>query len=150
MSSERFLIRSAVYLILLKENEILLSRRFKTGWMDGYYSLVAGHIDGNEPVSTAMIREAKEEAGVTIKKEDLLPATVIHRYYPDQEYVDFFFVSKKWDGEPKIMEADKCDDMSWFDLDELPENLLPYIKEAIENYKKGVSFFESGWENNKS
>lgn len=145
MSSERFLIRSAVYLILLKENKILLSRRFNTGWMDGHYSLVAGHIDGNEPVSTAMIREAKEEAGVVIKKEDLLPATVIHRYYPDQEYVDFFFVAKKWEGEPKIIETDKCDDMSWFDLNELPKNLLPYINEAVENYKRGIAFFESGW-----
>lgn len=47
MSSERFLIRSAVYLILLKKNKILLARRFKTGWKDGHYSLVAGHIDGN-------------------------------------------------------------------------------------------------------
>ena len=147
MSSERFLIRSAVYLILLKGKKILLSRRFKTGWMDGHYSLIAGHIDGNEPVSTAMIREAKEEAGIEIKKEDLLPATVIHRYYPDQEYVDFFFVSKKWTGEPKIMELDKCDDMSWFDLNDLPENILPYIKEAVENYKKGIAFFESGWNN---
>jgi len=145
MSSERFLIRSAVYLILLKENKILLSRRFNTGWMDGHYSLVAGHIDGNEPVSTAMAREAKEEAGIDIDKKDLLPATVIHRYYPDQEYVDFFFVAKKWNGEPKIMETDKCDDMSWFDLDDLPENILPYIKEAVLNYKKGVAFFESGW-----
>lgn len=147
MSSERFLIRSAVYLILFKENKILLSRRFNTGWMDGYYSLIAGHLDGNEPVSLAMIREAKEEAGIVVKKEDLLPATVIHRYYPDQEYIDFFFVSKKWSGAPKIMESDKCDDMSWFDLNKLPENLLPYIKEAIENYKKGYPFFESGWNN---
>lgn len=147
MSSERFLIRSAVYLILFKENKILLSRRFNTGWMDGYYSLIAGHLDGNEPVSLAMIREAKEEAGIVVKKEDLLPATVIHRYYPDQEYIDFFFVSKKWSRAPKIMESDKCDDMSWFDLNKLPENLLPYIKEAIENYKKGTSFFESGWNN---
>ena len=147
MSSERFLVRSAVYLILLKENKILLSKRFNTGWMDGHYSLIAGHLDGNEPVSTAMIREAKEEAGIVVKKEDLLPATVIHRYYPGQEYIDFFFVAKKWSGEPKIMEADKCDDMSWFDLNKLPKNLLPHIKEAIENYKKRVPFFESGWNN---
>ncbi len=146
MSSERFLIRSAVYLILFKKNKILLSRRFNTGWMDGHYSLVAGHIDGNEPVSEAMIREAKEEAGVVIKKEDLQPATVIHRYYPGQEYIDFFFVAKKWEGEPRIMESDKCDDMRWYDMDELPENLLPYVKEAVENYKNGIAFFESGWD----
>lgn len=149
MSSERFLIRCAVYLILVKDDSVLLSRRFKTGWKDGNYSLVAGHIDGNETVSTAMLREAKEEIGITIRPENLRPATVIHRYYPDQEYIDFFFVSEQWEGEPQILEPDKCDDISWFKLDELPSNLLPYVKEAIEKYKKGVPFFESGWDTKK-
>jgi len=146
MASERFLIRAAVYLILLKGNKILLARRFNTGWMDGKYSLVAGHLDGNESVSQSMIREAKEEAGIIIKKNDLIPATVIHRMYPNQEYIDFFFVVKKWIGNPIIMEPDKCDDMSWFSLDNLPKNLLPYIKEAIENYQSRTPFFESGWD----
>lgn len=146
MTSEKFLIRAAVYLIVIKENNILLSRRFNTGWMDGNYSLVAGHLDGGESVSQAMIREAKEEAGITIKKEDLIPATVIHRVYPGQEYVDFFFVTKKWSGYPTIKEPDKCDNMDWFPLNKLPNNTLSYIKEAINNYKNKVPFFENGWD----
>lgn len=145
MSSERFLIRSAVYLFLFKGEKILLSRRYKTGWMDGHYSLIAGHLDGNESVSRAMIREAKEEAGVIIENKYLKSATVIHRKSPDQEYIDFFFVAEKWQGTPKIMEPEKCDDMSWFPFEKLPENLLPHIKEAIENYRNGTPFSESGW-----
>jgi len=145
VASEKFLIRAAVYLILLRNSKILLSRRFKTGWMDGKYSLVAGHLDGNESVSQAMIREAKEEVGITIEKKDLVPATVIHRVYPGQEYIDFFFVTKKWIGNLTIMEPNKCDDMSWFPIDKLPENILPYIKEAIDNYQNKTPFFESGW-----
>jgi mutator protein MutT len=145
MSSERFLIRAAVYLILLKGNKILLSRRSNTGWMDGYYSLIAGHLDGGESIGQAMIREAKEEAGIVVEKRDLMPATVIHRVYPGQEYVDFFFVATKWKGNPVIKEHNKCDDMSWFLLDKLPKNTLPYIKEAIDSYKNKISFFESGW-----
>lgn len=144
--SERFLIRAAVYLILLKGNRILLCRRFNTGWMDGKYSLVAGHLDGGESVSRAMIREAKEEAGIVVKKKDLVPATVIHRVYPEQEYVDFFFVTKKWVGNPTITESNKCDDMSWFSLNKLPDNLLPYVKRAISNYQDKTPFFESGWD----
>lgn len=145
MPSEKFLIRAAVYLIAIKNKKILLSRRFNTGWMDGNYSLVAGHLDGGESVSQAMIREAKEEAGITVKKEDLIPATVIHRVYPGQEYVDFFFVTKKWSGQPTIKEPDKCDSMDWFSFNKLPDNILPYIKEAIKNYKNKVPFFENGW-----
>jgi 8-oxo-dGTP diphosphatase len=146
MTSEKFLIRAAVYLIPLKGNKILLSRRYKTGWMDGNYSLIAGHLDGNESVSSAMIREAKEEAGITIQKKDLIPATVIHRVYPGQEYVDFFFVARKWTGTPKIMEPDKCDCMDWFSLNNLPKNLLSYVKDAIKKYQDKIPFFESGWD----
>lgn len=146
MAHERFLLRSAVYLFLIKENKILLSRRFNTGWMDGMYSLIAGHLDGNESVSSAMIREAYEEAQITIKKEDLEPATVLHRHSSDQEYIDFFFVAKAWEGEPTIGEPDKCDDMGWYSIDNLPANTLPYIKEALNNYKNKIAFSESGWE----
>lgn len=113
--------------------------------MDGKYSLIAGHLDGNESVSQAMIREAQEEAGIKINKNDLKPATVIHRKSPGEEYIDFFFIAKKWTSNPTIMELDKCDDMTWFSLNNLPKNLLPYIREAINNYQNKISFSESGW-----
>ena len=145
MSSDRFLIRSAVYLVLLKDNKILLSRRFNTGWMDGHYSLISGHLDGGESVVTAMIREAREEAGITIDPQNLIPTTVLHRKSTDYEYIDFFFVCEKWEGKPVVMEKDKCDDLSWFDLDRLPSTMLPYIHEVIQNYKNKTAFSESGW-----
>jgi 8-oxo-dGTP pyrophosphatase MutT (NUDIX family) len=119
-------------------------RRANTGWMDGKYSLIAGHIDGNETVFEAMIREAKEETGIVVDKKDLKPATVIHRM-SEVEYIDFFFVADKWIGEPEIKEKNKCDQVGWFNLNNLPDNLLPFIKEAMENYKNKIAFFESGW-----
>jgi len=147
MSNERFTLRSAVYLILIKDGKTLLARRFKTGWMDGNYSLVAGHLDGNESVFDAMIREASEEAGIKIEKIDLKPLKVLHRMSSDtKEYMDFFFIAEKWEGEPVIKEPNKCDDMGWFPINNLPENTLPYVKEVIENYKDGIPFIESGWD----
>jgi ADP-ribose pyrophosphatase YjhB (NUDIX family) len=147
MSDERFTLRAAVYLILIKEGKILLARRYKTGWMDGNYSLIAGHLDGKEKVSDSMIREAYEEAGIKIAKKDLIPLKVLHRNSTDdKEYMDFFFVAERWEGEPTIKELDKCDDMSWFPVENLPENTLPYVKDVIENYKDGIPFIESGWD----
>lgn len=143
---ERFTLRSAVYLIPKRNGKVLLSRRYNTGWMDGKYSLIAGHLDGKESVSKAMIREAYEEAGIKIKLEDLIPAHVMHRYSSDTEYIDFFYLVKKWGGEPEIKEPHKSDKMEWFDLDNLPKNLLPYIKTALENYSKAIPFSEVGWE----
>ena len=141
-SGERFRPKSAVYLMPMKDNQILLSRRFNTGWMDGMHSLISGHLGGNESVNEAMIREAFEEASIVVNEDDLIPATVIHRKTPDEEYIDFFFVITKWQGEIVIGEPNKCDEMKWFPIDDLPENILPHIKEALSNYEKKNCVFD--------
>lgn len=142
MSKERFMFRSAVYLMLLRNNEILLARRFNASWENGKYSLPAGHLDGRETATEAMIREAKEEIDLDLDPKDLKVIHTMHRIAPDHEYIEFFFVTENWRDEPKIMEPDKCNDLSWFSLDKLPENLSDYLKNMIENYKKGITFSE--------
>lgn len=146
MNDTRFTLRAAVYLLLIKGNKIMLLRRFNTGWEDGNYSLVAGHLDGRETVKEAMIREAKEESNIELNKEDLHVVHIIHRESRestgDLEYIDFFLTADKWIGEPKIMEKDKSDDMGWFSLDNLPANTLSHVKQALENYKRNIYFSE--------
>ena len=129
-----FKIIPAVFLILVKDNKILLLRRANTGHMDGHYSMIAGHLEPGETLREGMKREALEEASLEIALEDLKLNNVIHRV--EDTRVDYFFTAENWTGEPKIMEPHKCDDLSWFDLDNLPENTIYYIREAIENYKK--------------
>lgn len=121
-------------------------RRANTGYMDGMYSLVAGHIDGNEALTAATVREAKEESGVTIAPEDLRLKVTMHRR-GDDERLDFFFEPAAWTGELQNMEPGKCDDLSWFPLDALPENTIPYIREAIRCYREDVGYSEVGWGN---
>ena len=41
---------------------------------------------------------------------------------------------KKYRGEPKNMEPHKCDELKFFDLDNLPENLFMGTKGNIELY----------------
>lgn len=81
---ERFKLVTAVHLILIEDKKILLQKRYNTGYEDGNYSIVAGHIDGNESVIKAMQREALEEAGIKIKEEDLEIVHVMHRKTPDR------------------------------------------------------------------
>lgn len=144
--NNRFTIRAAVGLLLMKEEKILLLRRFNTGWEDGNYSLISGHLDGNESVTATMIREAKEEVDITIKKEDMRVIHTIHRRSADFEYIDFFIVASNWEGEPKVMEPDKCDDLRWFSVNALPDNIVPRIKELIEYERDGITFSEIGWD----
>jgi len=142
----RFKLILSIYLILIKDGKVLLLRRANTGYEDGKYGLPAGHVDGNETARVATAREAKEEAGVDVNPEELNLAHCMHRLQED-ERVDFFFTTDKWEGEPKNMEPEKCDDLSWFPLDNLPPNTIPYIKKALESYQQGV-YYSEWWEGN--
>ena len=101
----------AVHLFLLKDDKILLLRRFNTGYEDGSYSVIAGHIDGDEDVYNAMIRESKEEAGIIIGVDNLKIIQVMHRKKSYEERIDYFFVCDNWIGIIKIMEPEKCDEL---------------------------------------
>jgi len=137
----------AVHLFLVKDDKVLLLRRFNTGYEDGNYSVPAGHVDGGEEASKAMTREAAEETGIKIKKEALDLVHVMHRRKKDEgeERIDFFFKTEIWEGKIKICEPNKCDQLKWFKIDLLPNNVIPYVKHAITCMQKGTRYSEFGW-----
>lgn len=129
----------AVYVFLIRDNEILLLKRQNTGFQDGNYSVIAGHMDGNESVKNAAVREAYEEAGIIIETQDIKVVNVMHRCF-DQERIDFFLVTKKWQGEIINKEPDKCSELKWFRIDQLPPKLIPFVRQAWENYQQNIWF----------
>ena len=143
--SDKFKLIATVHIFLTNnKDEILLLRRFNTGYEDGNYSVIAGHIDGNEEVKTAAIREAKEEAGIEIQPSDIEVVGVMHRKGED-ERVDFFLAASRWNGSVVNAETDKCDDLSWYSIHDLPVNMVAYVRQALENYRKGKFFDSFGW-----
>ena len=133
-----------VHLLLLREDQVLLLRRYNTGFRDGEYSVPAGHLDGGETVVAAAAREAEEEIGVQIEARDTIFSSVMHRIEGD-ERVDFFLHVHKWQGEPFNAEPEKCDDLCWVDINQLPSNMVPYVRRAIENHLNAIQFNEYGW-----
>ena len=144
MITERFKLLSAVHLFLIRDGKVLLLRRFNTDYEDGKYSVVAGHLNGDEEVEAAAIREAREEAGIEISPRDLRMVGVMHRKSND-ERIDFFLVATSWSGQIVNREPDKCDRLAWFDVDDLPENVIPYVRRALDNYRRGKWFDSFGW-----
>ncbi len=141
---DKFKLIASVYLLFRRGDGILLLRRANTGYEDGNYGLVAGHLEQGESLREAAVREAKEESGVDIDVDDLIFKTTMHRRQED-ERVDYFFEVTKWSGEIVNTEPDKCDDLSWFSINDLPENIIPYIRQAIECARDGVTYSEFGW-----
>lgn len=151
MKTTTYKIVPASYLILKKDGKILLLRRFNTGYHDGDYSLIAGHLDGAETFREAMAREAQEEIGVKIDPSNLKVVHVMHRFEPDnppeiKERIDVFTTTATWEGEPKNMEPKKCDDLKWFDRGELPDNMIPYIKFVLQKIEDNVFYSEFGFD----
>lgn len=134
-----------VHLLFFRNNQVLLLRRFNTGFEDGNYSVPAGHLDGDETIRMAAQREALEEIGIHIKLKNIDFATVMHRK-SDDERIDFFLHIKAWEGEPFNAEPEKCDELGWYALDTLPANIIPYVKQAIQNFRDEIVFEEFGWQ----
>lgn len=143
--TERFRPYAAVYLVLKKDGQVLLLRRYNTGFQDGNYSLVAGHFDGGETAKQCIIREALEEANLSLNPDDLEIVHVMHQIRLDREYFDVYLQTEKWAGEITILEPNKCDELNWFKLDELPDNILPNVKLALEDIIKNIHYSEFNW-----
>lgn len=112
--------------------------------MDGKYSLPAGHLDGGEPATQALVREAKEELGITLKLENLNFLHVLHRIATegDHERVDFFFEASKWDGKIINAEPAKCDELKWEEPSNLSDNMAPEVKHALGKIAAGEAYSE--------
>lgn len=142
---ERFKQITSIYLILIKDNKILFLRRKNTGYEDGKYCLPSGHLEENESIREGLKREVKEEIDIDLDTNDLTLVHTMHRKENDTR-VDFFFTITKYNGEPVNKEPNKCDDVAWFPINNLPQNIIPYMKKAIENALRKNIYSESGWD----
>ena len=141
---ERYLSRIGVDIFLERKNEvsgkkqILMLKRAGTGYCDGYYDLPGGHLEANEDIFDGMIREAKEEIGISIKREDMEILHIYHRY--KRGMLKFVFKADKYEGTPINNEPDKCEKIEWIDFENLPENIVPSIKIELDNIKNCVYY----------
>ena len=67
------------------------------------------------------------------------------KYESSHQRIDAFFTASAWQGEIKNMEPTKCPDLSWFPLHNLPKNIVPYVKSALEQISKKNIFSEYGF-----
>lgn len=137
----RTLLVAAAYVVLRRGDEVLLQLRRGTGYRDGHWAVLAGHVDPGESVHEAAVREAAEEAGVTVRVEDLRPLTTLHRFERGgpavEQRVDVFFEARAWTGDPVRREEDKAEHLGWFPLDGLPEPVVPHERLVLDALARG-------------
>ena len=139
--SERHVSRIVVDLILERRNFITGKTEIVmmlAGYLDNQYDLPGGHLEPGEDLYDAMIREAKEEIGITIKREDMQIVHIYHHFSKD--VLKFVFKVTNYSGEIQNLEPEKCKEIKWIDINNLPENTIKGIKNEIINIYNNIYY----------
>lgn len=94
-----------------------------------------------------IIKIAKYEVNIDIKREDLKPIQVMHQNDSPYEYINYFFITDKYSGELKNNDIDYCDGLEWVDFKYPINNMMSYINETIKYYLEDSNnkFTFYGW-----
>ena len=116
-----------------RDGQLLLQRRRDDGtWADH-----GGCIEIGETVEEAARREVFEETGLTAGKLELIGVysgpNRIHTYpNGDRAYmIGVYYLCEDFTGSLKA-QAEEVAELQWFDLDHLPDNIMPLGREALQ------------------
>ena len=109
---------------------VLLVRRSDNGW----WTPVTGIVDpGEHPADTA-VREAREEADVTIRVDRVasigVSRMVTYANGDRAQFIDHTFACTYFSGDPHPADGENTD-VRWFAVDDLPE-MRPHMLERLE------------------
>lgn len=135
----------ASYVIVRKNGKVAFVMRSNTNWMNGYYGLPSGKVENHESCGAAAVREAMEEIGITVKESDLRFVHTIHRHH-ETDWIDMFYEVTAYEGELVNAEPHMHSELAWLDPDNLPDNVMEYVRFALERIAAGKTYTEYGWD----
>jgi ADP-ribose pyrophosphatase YjhB (NUDIX family) len=132
----------AVRLILEDKGKMLFLRQTKRN--GGRYSLVGGNVEEHEFAREALAREAKEEASIHVDPLDLSLVHVLHRHKlkKDETLLVLYFKASKFHGEPESLEPKKFQDVAWFPIDKLPDEVSKPTLHVLKCIREGIIYSE--------
>lgn len=124
-------------MIFNNKNQLFLTKRGKKCKNErGHWEAPGGGVKFGERLIDAIKRGMKEEYGVEIDIIEQFPAADHTIPNERQHWVPTTFLAKLKSGnKPKIMEPEKCEEIGWFSLNNLPSPLSIITKIDIKYYK---------------
>lgn len=123
--------------IFNNKNQLLLGLR-KSEHANGTWCAPGGHMEYGETNEQAAIREVKEETGIDILAQHLILKGITNDFFEEsgKHYITLHMLCTYYTGNPKIMEPNKCAEWKWFDLNNLPQNLMLSNRNFLTQYAK--------------
>jgi 8-oxo-dGTP diphosphatase len=136
-----------VFLLLTRNDHVLLALRQGTGFADGMWNLPSGKAENSETAVGAVIREAREELGIQLAEHEISYAATVHCRNTDTR-IGVFFQAMAQDtplGAPCNAEPHKCAKIAWYPMTLLPSTTMPYSSLGVSLYQRKMHFGALGW-----
>jgi len=86
------------------DGRVLLAQRPPGKAMGGLWEFPGGKVDSGEIPEETLIRELREELGITAKEACLAPFTFASHTYPEFHLLMPFYLCRRWEGTPRPLE----------------------------------------------
>lgn len=145
---QRHRVISGSFIIFQKGDTYFFIKRKGSGFMDGRWGLVSGHLEPDETLSECAVREVREESGLEIQKSDLRHVHVccVHTEYDGVKIqaVHNYFKVLQWKGDPISAEGpEKSDGYEWINPYKKDcELFVPAEKHVFDAIRRGDSYSE--------
>jgi 8-oxo-dGTP pyrophosphatase MutT (NUDIX family) len=139
-------ITDCVFVVLLKRMnsqppKVLLQLRENTGIHDGKFRVPGGKRHNKEPWLETAARELLEETGCAVDKGAFrkLCRRMNGKCLDGTKWRSDFYVAERWRGEPRVREPEKHGKVEWHPINDLPENIVLPVREALARIWKSLS-----------
>jgi 8-oxo-dGTP diphosphatase len=110
------------------DGRVLIAQRPLGKSMAGLWEFPGGKVEPGERPEQCLIRELKEELGITVREECLAPLTFASHSYPDFHLLMPLYVCRRWEG---IVTAQEQQALKWVRPGELKNYPMPPADEPL-------------------
>jgi 8-oxo-dGTP diphosphatase len=118
MNKERAKVGTAV---IVRKDGFLLMQKRRGSHGSGTWSVPGGHIEFGESPEECVIRETKEETGVTIGNVRFIGMINDVMAAEGKHYVTLWFEADHVSGEPTVVAPQETESVGWHPIDDMPE-----------------------------
>jgi len=110
------------------DNRILLAQRPEGKQLAGLWEFPGGKVEPGERPEETLIRELREELGITVKEPCLAPLTFASHAYESFHLLMPLYICRRWEGFVQSMEGQA---LKWVRPQELRDYSMPPADEPL-------------------